>query len=372
MNSRIYASLAALTLALLPQAIVAQDESAFVLSGDLRHRIEQDWDSRTAQGVKRDERTRARVRGRINARVSFGESFIARVRVRTGGEGSQQGSNITFADFDDGRTEELKFIADHYSLAWRGESGGVEAGRMAFPFFTPNEYFWDGDIAPLGVAADVNLPIRGSATLKLIGGGFKLPVGLREYSGQLFAGQAVLESGPVKIAAGLFGFDADAKDSDRLVLLDGNGGRDYTTLALNAQYQWRAGGKPLVLGADVYQNLKDYSNAADPVSLAYEDERTGFVISSAWGDTSAPGHLQVGYRYFRIEKLAMNASYAHDDVARFGNGSQASMTDLKGHDVYANYAITHALTIGVRAMVVKRLSNIEDGKRARLDIVFRL
>jgi hypothetical protein len=33
----------------------------------------------------------------------------------------------------------------------------------------------------------------------------------------------------------------------------------------------------------------------------------------------------------------------------FGTAAQASLTDLKGHDVYANYALTDALTFGARA-----------------------
>jgi hypothetical protein len=86
---------------------------------------------------------------------------------------------------------------------------------------------------------------------------------------------------------------------------------------------------------------------------------------------STRGHFQLGYRYFHMERLAVNASYAHDDLARFGTAAQAALTDLKGHDLYANVAITKELTIGVRAMAVERITNIEDGKRARLDLVYK-
>lgn len=93
---------------------------------------------------------------------------------------------------------------------------------------------------------------------------------------------------------------------------------------------------------------------------------TGYVLSAAWGDTSKPGRAQVGYRWFRMEKLAVNGSYAQDDTFRAGTG-----TDLKGHDIYSNYAITRALTLGIRAAAVERLTTREDGKRARLDLTYK-
>ncbi|MCB2060643.1 MAG: porin [Novosphingobium sp.] len=362
---------AGLALAAIAQPALAADAPSLDLSGDVRLRLEQDWDSQKADGSKRDERTRARIRVRINAKADLGDGFALKGRVRTGGKGSQQNANITFKDFDHNPGNTLKITPDRYSLAWKGKSGGVEAGRMGFPFFTPNEYLWDGDVSPLGLAGNVSMPISGSAKLKFNAGGFMLPAGLSHYSGALYAGQAVLESGGATLAAGLFRFDADAGDPDRLILLDSNGSRDYTVLALNAQYALPAGDKPLVLGADFFRNLKSYNDPTDAIGFANRKERTGYVLSAAWGDTKAPGHLQLGYRWFRMERLAVNASYAHDDVARFGTASQASLTDLKGHDVYANYAVCDALSLGLRAMFVERLTSIEDGKRARIDLVYK-
>ena len=363
-------SLAASAATLLAQPALAE-APGLDLSGDVRLRLEQDWDSRKADGSKRDERTRARIRVRVNAKSDLGNGFTVKGRVRSGSKNSQQNANITFEDFDDNPGNTLKILADRYSLAWNGESAGVEAGRMAFPFFTPNEYMWDGDISPLGVAGYVSMPLSGSARLTLRTGAFRLPAGLTGYSGALYAAQGVVGAGPATLAAGLFRFDADPGDPDGALLLDNNGARDYSVLAVNAQYKLPAGGRNMTLGADFYRNLESYAHSADPISLAGKNERTGYVLSAAWGDTGAPGHFQLGYRYFRMEKFAVNASYAHDDVARFGTAAQASLTDLKGHDIYANYAVTKALTIGVRAMAVERLRSIEDGKRARLDLIYK-
>lgn len=108
------------------------------------------------------------------------------------------------------------------------------------------------------------------------------------------------------------------------------------------------------------------TEARDPISRTHANQRTGYVFSAAWGDTNKPRQLQLGYRWFRMEKLAVNGSYAHDDAFRSG-----TVTNLKGHDIYANYAITRAFTLGIRAMAVERLTTREDGKRARLDLTYK-
>ncbi|PKB25364.1 porin-like protein [Novosphingobium kunmingense] len=357
-------ALAALMLA-VPQAASAADRPAIDISGDVRLRLEQDWDSQTETGAKREERTRARFRARLRGKADLDGGFIARAQVRTTGQ-SQQSANITFADFDGNPEDDLKVLLDQYSVVWQRGSVGAEVGRMAFPFFTSNEYLWDNDVSVLGLSGNVSLPLPGSGKLKFNGGAFKLPVGPTQLSGKLFAGQAVLERGHIVLAAGLFRFDADRGDKDRLRLLDGNGGRDYAILSLNAQYKLRAASKPLVLGADLYRNLQGYRGALDSISRAHANRRTGYVLSAGWGDTSKPGRLEVGYRWFRMEKLAVNGSYAQDDTFRAGTG-----TDLKGHDIYANYAVTRVLTLGIRAAAVERLITREGGKRVRLDLTYR-
>jgi hypothetical protein len=363
--------LAALAIALSSQAALAATGPSLDVSGDVRIRGEQDWDSQNAAGVKRLERTRFRIRARLNVKANLGGGFVARGRVRTGGEGSQQNANITFHDFDGNPEDTLKLSVDQFSLAWQGKSGGVEVGRMAFPFFTQNEYFWDGDINPLGFAGNISVPIGKNWKLRLNGGAFKLPVALSLYAGELIAGQGVLEHKSATLAAGLFRFNADRSDPDRLRLLHGNGSRDYGILALNARYKLPLGGRSFVLGADFYQNLKSYRNSSNAINRANASQRTGYVLSAAWGDTSKPGHFQLGYRWSHMEKLAVNASYAHDDLARFGTPAQAALTDLKGHDIYANVAVTKSITIGVRTMLVKRITNIENGKRARIDLSYK-
>ncbi|QOV94729.1 putative porin [Novosphingobium sp. ES2-1] len=186
-------AIAALILG-IPHAASAAEPPALDISGDVRLRLEQDWDSQTETGVKREERTRARFRARLNAKADLGDGFILRGRVRTTGE-SPQSANITFADFDGNPEDDLKILVDRYSLAWQHRAVGIEAGRMAFPFFTPNEYLWHNDVAVLGLSGNLGVPLTDAAKLKFSAGAFKLLVGPARYSGKLIAGQAVLERG---------------------------------------------------------------------------------------------------------------------------------------------------------------------------------
>ncbi len=337
------------------------------LSADIRVRLEQDWDSTTATGAPRADRLRSRIRARLAARIEPAEHLSVALRARTGGKGSQQNANVTFADFSGNPTEKLGVSLDQFEIDWKGKSAGLQAGRMAFPFFTQNEFMWDADINPLGVAAYASLPLGKQATLKATVGHFALPVGLADYSGRLTAGQLTYSNRQVTLAGGVFRFQPSRSDPDRLRLLDGNGQRIYTLLALNGRYTQKVAGRPLVVGVDLFHNLERYRDPSDSVGFANNNQRDGYVASASLGDTSAPRHFQIGYRYFHIERLAANSSYSHDDISRLGVPSQAANSDLAGHDLYANLAVSRHLTLGLRSMLAHRLTNAEKAKRFRLD-----
>ena len=356
--------------ALLLHAPAQANPLAPKVTADIRVRLEQDWDSTTATGAPRADRLRSRIRARVAARFAPADHLTVTMRVRTGGKGSQQNANVTFADFSGNRPDRLGLALDQFAIGWKGKVAGLEAGRMIFPFFTQNEFMWDADINPLGVAANAALPLGKQATLKATLGYFALPVGLADYSGRLAAGQLTYSDRHVTLAGGIFHMEPSRSDPDRLTLLDGNGQRVYTVLALNGRYTQKLAGRPLTLGIDLFHNLKNYRDPLDTVGLANNNQRTGYVFSASLGDTSAPRHIQLGYRYFHIERLAVNSSYSHDDVSRLGVPSQAANSDLAGHDIYANYAVNRHLTAGLRFMLVHRLTNPENGKRFRLDLTY--
>src|SRR5690606_18434826 len=68
----------------------AQEQSRLSLSGDLRLRFEQDWDSQNPAGGERTDRARGRVRARASAGYQFSDDWSGGLRVRTGSTHSQQ------------------------------------------------------------------------------------------------------------------------------------------------------------------------------------------------------------------------------------------------------------------------------------------
>ena len=249
------------------------------ISGDFRLRSEVDWDSVTAAGMPRKDRARSRLRARLAVSESLAKGLTLNLRVRTGGKGSQQNANVTFGDYSGNRPEPLGVSLDRFEISWTGKHAVVSAGRMAFPFFTQNEFFWDADINPLGLAGSVTLPLGGKRTLKATVGQFTLPVGLADYSGGLTAGQVTYSDSHATLAAGLFHMQPSRSDPDRLNLLDGNGQRAYTVLAVNGRYARKIDKVTLTVGADFFRNLTSYSDPADPIGLANTKRRTGYVLS---------------------------------------------------------------------------------------------
>lgn len=348
--------------------------AAFYATGDVRLRLEEDWDSKTASGSRRPDRGRARIRVRLRGTARVADKLTLGAGLRTGNEGSQQNANVTFLDFNGNRRDPGALALDSYYARFSfGRLTGT-AGRFDLPFFTQNEYFWDGDIKPLGAALGINLAQKNAVKISITGGAFRLPVGLSKFFGSLYAGQLVAtrisKREKLDVAAGLFAFRADADNSIAAHLLENNGTCDYDILAVSIRHISQLGLTPLVIGGDFFRNLKSYENSTDPLTRAHAGERTGYVLSISFGDASEVGHLQIGYRLSSIELLAVNNSYAHDDLARFGTATQSRLSGISGHDIYANYGLSDRLMLGARAMFVKNLTTSENGKRARLDLVY--
>ncbi len=84
----------------------------FRLYGDFRARLEADWDSQTANGIPRDDRTRIRVRARAGLEYAPDERFTFGLRLRSGSDDSHQSPHITVVDLDDNDTGDAHFNFD--------------------------------------------------------------------------------------------------------------------------------------------------------------------------------------------------------------------------------------------------------------------
>lgn len=287
------------------------------------------------------------------------------LRLRSGAQGSHQGSHVTLLDFDDNDTGEADFTFDRWYLNAAGEHIWGWAGRNAFPFWKQNEMFWDDDVAAVGLAGGWT-----SGGFSLRAAELGLPVGMKDFSGRLSALQIVYRRGSEArawtLAAGYYAFDANRDDPDAARLRNGNGRRDYSIAVVSAQTRLAAAGRPLILGADLLHNGESYG-PDDPFAFAHRDATDGGVVIARWGEADAAGKWSLGYSYARIETLAVNASYAQDDWVRWGSATQTDSSDLRGHELRFTYGLGKAGNLTTRLFVVESISAVQDGKRFRID-----
>lgn len=228
------------------------DERKLSLYGDLRLRLESDWDSRQADGTEREDRRRVRMRARLGLEYAPNEHVLVGARLRSGSDASQQSPHITILDFDGNDTGDAEFNLDRWFLEARRSGFWGWAGRNSAPFWKQNELFWDDDATPLGLAAGYRAGLRGPGKLSLNAAYLSLPVGMRRFSGNLGLAQVVYETraGEMEytLAGAFFVFDADQDDPDAADLLQGNGSREYCIWVGSGQIRIPLGGRPLILG----------------------------------------------------------------------------------------------------------------------------
>lgn len=359
---------------LLASPCGAQDNSTSGPSlswfGDLRLRFEQDWDSQTASGAPREDRARGRIRARVGANIDFGEDWSGGIRLRTGNSRSQQSPHLTFLS-DSGGTDDLDGLLDKYFVRYGDGTRSVWLGRNSFPFWQQNEFFWDDDVTPTGLAASFKRSDSGGEWTTTLGA-FALPDGGWGLNGSLASGQVKYRSkasegeGQLTFALGLHRFFGEAGADE---LLHGNGARDYLIANFGAQWQGELDGRRLTLGLDVFKNFEGYSAAELlPYSAEHEDQDFGYVASAQLGQLKESGDWQFGYYYARIETFAVNASFAQDDWVRFGTATQTAGSDCQGHEARLSYAITPTLNLVGRAFFVESITSIQDGNRFRIDL----
>lgn len=342
------------------------------ISADARVRYESDWDSHTSAGVLRTDRERGRLRARLGAAYKFSPEWSIGARFRTGNHQSQQSPHLTFTA-NDGPSDDLEGSFDKYFVQYKAGAVTAWAGRNSPLFWQQNEFTLDEDVTPTGVNVAIDSK-PGTGTITTTLGAFALPDGATHLNGDLFAGQ-VKYLLPVKpsqftLAAGLYDFQGK---SGARYLRNRNGERDYLIGVLSAQWSTPIQGRPLAFGVDLIENFQDY-NAADAAPLApvNANETSGYVFSVQLGQLKQAKDWTVAYYYAHVETFAVNASYTQDDWARFGNGPQSDLTDIKGHEFRASYAITKNINVMARLFLVDAITTVQDGKRFRFDLNWKL
>ena len=363
---RIVSIAAALSLLVaMPARAAIFEKNGLEITGDFRARAEADFDSQRASGAPRDDRIR--IRARIGLEYTASGVFSFGLRLRSGSDDSHQSPHITVLDFDDNDTGDADFNFDKWFLKAKGQTTWGWIGRNNLPFWKQNELYWDDDVTPTGIAFGIETD-AGTGGVAFNGGYFSLPVGMRDFAGNLAAAQLVYSAENFTVAAGLLDVDADPDDADAARLLRGNGLRDYSIWV--ASLQGKIG--EWTFGADVMHNDESYSPAdPDPFTAAKFDQTDGLVLSVWYGGLENKGDWLAAYTWAHIETFAVNASYSEDDWVRWGSPTETRASDFEGSEFRFAYALEKNVNLVARLYVEEAITTREDGSRFRLDFNYR-
>lgn len=372
-----YCVLSVLALTSPAQAdIVLDKEKQWTLYGDSRLRFEADTNGRNATGNGIDDRARLRTRVRAGIKYKPDDLLTFDVRARTGSNQAQQSPHITLYDFHGNDKGDVHVNLDKWYVQAKKENVWAWAGRNVFPFWGLEEVFWDEDATLLGAAMGGSQAVGNAGRISSTAGVFTLPVGLRNFSGYLVAGDVAYahryKDVTYMIGTGLFDFIPDRDDSDAGKLADGNGFRKYTLSTWNARADWNYAGTPMAVSAEYLRNLQSYSAFdPDPDTAQFSNDRDGYLATFQVGDLRKAGQWLSAYYYVHVDGLAINSSFAQDEWVRWGSNGQNRSNDMKGHQFNLGYAFTDQLNLLGRVFIVESIQTQESSNRFRLDLNYR-
>ncbi|MCF6214039.1 MAG: putative porin [Flavobacteriaceae bacterium] len=354
-----------LFILLIASNIYAQkkEEGKLNLYGDFRFRTELDRNSNKTNGTKRDNRDRLRYRLRLGFKYKLTNYIEFGGRIRSGNPLNQQSPHVTLGkEFRSG-----DFSIDKAYIKMSDKKGyWVWVGKNSMPLWKQNEFLWDDDVNPEGIALGKHFKLNKRANITPVFGYFIIG-----NSDKKFKDNSTLTIAQLK-------FDGDIGENNLTVssgLISGNSIPNspdktssyllnYNILATNIQFNFKKTG--LVLGVDYFENISDY-NGNGNIDTIFRDQTTGYVTSLLYGIKK----FQFGYYYAHIEKYAVIDYFAQDDWVRWGNSNYTRSSNFSGQEFRIKYKISKQFNTILRAYFVKGLkttgTNLETGTRIRLD-----
>jgi len=344
-----------------------QNNTKLKLFGDVRNRIENDWDSQKQDGSMRSDRLRMRLRFRFGFVYNFNNNIRFGGRIRTGNPLATQSPHTDYGN--ELIPKSLGLDKAYIKVKW--QEGFFWVGKNSYPFWKQNEMFWDDDATPEGLAINHLLNIGGKNTLKLIGGYFLLDEsksnGLSDKA-KFYGVQTVLDmklsKTNIQTALGYLKFNEDTTQVDAR-LFDLN----YQLIQVGAKVSFPFfKEKKLMIGGDISYNLEDYGSA-----FFNNNQKLGYVGSIKYGNLSTSGSWLIGYYFSHIEKYAVVPGYAQDDWVRWGSSTVTRSSNFEGNEFRIAYAFSKKHNIVARLYLVngivaeKKGSQLETAKRFRID-----
>jgi len=365
---------------LFSNLLFAQNDSTktkLSFNGDIRFRIEQDWNSRKSDGTYRDNRTRLRYRSRLGLTYDYKNWASAGIRIRTGDPKKQQDPHLTLG----GSTNEfssLPIAFEKLYVKFNRKWFTTCIGKNSFPFEKQNELFWSDNVYPEGISFSGFFTLKNNyiQSLQINTGHF-----IVNSSGSTLDADAYFQGiqlvtthwqKRLKVFPSFYYFNdiPDIPDTNETSVLD------YAILHIGTKATIIA--KPKIsIGLDYLHNIKNY-NQNNTISEEFSDQKKGIVSSLNIGDLKKAGDWKIGFTYSYLERYAAVDYFAQNDWVRWDYSSQNSndgrLTNFKGLEIMGAYALNKDMNLKVRFFTVDQLisygTKTETGNRIRLDYNF--
>ena len=360
--------------------LFAQNDSTktkLSFNGDIRFRIEQDWNSRKSDGTYRDNRTRLRYRARLGLTYDYKNWASAGIRIRTGDPNKQQDPHLTLG----GGTNEfssLPIAFEKLYVKFNRKWFTTWVGKNSFPFEKQNELFWSDNVFPEGVSFSGFFEMENKyiQSLQINAGHFIVSSnGGSLDSDGYFQGIQLVSShlqNKLKFFPSFYYFNDIPKipDANETSVLN------YAILHIGTKATIIKNPK-ISVGLDYLYNIENY-NQNNTISEEFSDQKKGVVSSINIGELKNSGDWKIGFTYSYLERFAAVDYFAQNDWVRWDYSSQNSndgrLTNFKGLEIMGAYALNKDMNLKVRFFTVDQLISYgiksETGNRIRLDYNF--
>ncbi len=346
------------------------------ISGDLRYRHEHIDEESAGSARWKNGRDRHRIRARLMLEAFLNDDWSLVFRLASG-SAEPTSANQTFDSSFDSKAIWL----DLAYFDWHPSSVSgldVYGGKIKNPFYKvgKNQLIWDGDMTPEGIAASYEIPLGGSDSLRLAGGGFWVDenvgstsddIGL--WGGQAYWKHTTQNKDTVILGASYFDFSNIEGQGDLPsswggksnflgnTVSNGTYASNFDLVEVFGEYSTKLGGTPLSLHGNWVKNV-----------AAATSEDTGWLVGLTVGKAKEPGSWQFGYNYRDLEADAVVGALSDSDF--IGGG-----TDGKGHVFGVTYQVAKNVQAGLTYFLNEDTANSQgrdlDYHRLQADLKFK-
>lgn len=301
-------------------------------------------------------RERVRLIAKAGIYSEWSKQWQSTFRLSSGLKNRQNVPAITIHRVNSQPLPDREIFVDQAFVEGRFDDVGIAFGKIPWRSKQVTDTFWDRDLNPYGIHADVKLANNDSLFW-----GYYLPLdGQSKTAGQLailqYQSQWMFDDISVRFMPWLASYSGDSRAVYATRDTDVDNSFAYLSSAIEYK-QWR-------FGADIGKSIESQRSFND---AAFADQKASYVFELRYGDLKKENATLFQFRVFRTEKYAVITEFAQNAVSRF------STNNHKGWDVRIRHKINRHTWLGLRYADSESLVEpIESGHRLRVEFSMQL